>query len=43
MTTELVDEWEIGHAYVYNIKIDNPDVLKPIMFDVSVDDYQLEQ
>lgn len=43
VTTELVDEWEIGHAYVYNIKIDNPDVLKPIMFDVSVDDYQLEQ
>lgn len=43
VTTTSVTEWKIGHAYVYNIKIDNPDVLKPIIFDVNVEEMQLEQ
>lgn len=43
VTTDAVTEWKIGHAYIYNIKIDNPDVLKPIMFDVNVEEMQLEQ
>ncbi len=42
VTTDAVNKWEIGHAYVYNIKIDNPDVLQSIMFDVSVDEFQIE-
>lgn len=43
VTTDAINEWKIGHAYIYNIRIDNPDVLKPIMFDVSVDEFQIEQ
>lgn len=43
VTTDAVNEWKIGHAYIYNISIDNPDVLKPIMFNVSVDEFKLEQ
>lgn len=34
-----VTEWLPGHAYNYNISINNPDVLDKIEFDVSVDDY----
>lgn len=43
VTTDAVDKWEMGHEYIYNITIDNPDVLKPIIFDVTVDDFLLEQ
>ncbi len=42
VTTASLKEWKIGHAYVYNIKIDNPDVLHPIDFDVTVDQFSLE-
>ncbi len=42
VTTSTIKEWKIGHAYVYNIKIDNPTVLHPIDFDVTVDEYTLE-
>ncbi len=38
-----VGEWQMGHAYVYNISIDNPDVLDQIDFDVPVDDYVIDQ
>ena len=41
-STDAITEWKIGHSYIYNIKIDNPDVLKPIMFSVSVDEYQTD-
>lgn len=43
LTTETLDEWKPGHAYIYNIKIDNPAELQPINFNVSVDEYILEQ
>lgn len=42
MTSSAVSDWKIGHAYIYNIKIDNPTVLQPIDFNVTVDDYTLE-
>lgn len=42
VTTAAVKEWEIGHAYVYNVKIDNPEALHPIEFDVTVEDFTLE-
>lgn len=42
LTTSTIKEWKIGHAYVYNIKIDNPAVLHPIDFDVTVDEFTLE-
>lgn len=42
LTTSTIDEWKIGHAYIYNIKIDNPVVLQPIDFNVTVDDYEIE-
>lgn len=42
LDTATVTQWESGHAYVYNISIDNPDVLDKIEFDVSVDDYAME-
>ncbi len=42
LNTETMDEWESGHAYVYNISVDNPDVLDKIEFDVTVDDYSME-
>lgn len=42
MTSSSVSSWKIGHAYIYNIKIDNPTVLQPIDFNVTVDDFTLE-
>ncbi|WP_295729805.1 fimbrillin family protein [uncultured Muribaculum sp.] len=41
LTTSTIDQWKIGHAYIYNIKIDNPTVLQPIDFNVTVDDYEI--
>lgn len=41
-TTDTVKEWKPGHAYIYNIAINNPDVLDKIEFDVTVDDYLLD-
>ena len=32
-----------GHAYIYNISINNPSVLDKIEFDVTVDDYSIDQ
>lgn len=42
VTTATIKEWETGHAYIYNIQIDNPDELKPINFGVTVDEYIIE-
>lgn len=39
LANDHVKEWKPGNAYVYNIVIDNPDVLDKIDFDVTVDDY----
>lgn len=39
VTTSAVKAWKPGHNYVYNIKIDNPSVLNPIDFNVTVDDF----
>ena len=38
-----VKEYKAGHAYVYNISINNPSVLDQIEFDVTVGDYTIEQ
>lgn len=38
-----VKEYQPGHAYIYNISINNPDVLDKIEFDVTVDDYSIDQ
>lgn len=43
VTTAKVKEWKPGHAYVYNIEIDNPAELQPIDFNVTVDEYTMEQ
>ncbi len=40
VTTETLRDWKPGYAYVYNIVIDNPSVLHPISFSVTVDEYQ---
>lgn len=42
-TSETVKTWEAGHAYIYNIDINNPDVLDKIEFDVTVDDFSIDQ
>lgn len=42
VTNETLKEWLPGYAYVYNIRIDNPDVLHPIEFGVTVDDYNMD-
>lgn len=39
VTAENVKSWEAGHSYIYNIIIDNPSVLHPINFNVTVDEY----
>lgn len=41
-TSDKVKSWEQGHEYIYNIAINNPDVLDKIEFDVAVDDYVIE-
>ena len=38
-----VKEYQPGHAYIYNISINNPNVLDKIEFDVTVDDYSIDQ
>lgn len=43
VTTATLKEWKPGHAYVYNIEIDNPAELQPIDFNVTVDEYTMEQ
>lgn len=43
VTTSALKDWKPGHAYIYNIRIDNPAELQTINFDVTVDDYELEQ
>lgn len=43
LTSDAVKEWKIGHAYIYNISINNPDVLDKIEFDVTVDDYIIDE
>lgn len=42
-TSDVVKEWLPGHEYVYNITINNPDVLDKIEFDVTVDDYVIDR
>lgn len=42
-TSDKVDEWLPGHAYNYNITINNPEVLDKIEFDVQVDDYTIDK
>lgn len=39
LRTSTLTEWQQGYAYVYNIVIDNPSVLHPISFGVTVDEY----
>ena len=39
LRTANVDEWKIGYSYVYNIAINNPDVLDAIGFAPTVDEY----
>lgn len=43
VTTSTIDKWEIGHGYVYNIVIDNPEVLHPLEFSVTVDQFDMSQ
>ena len=43
LTSGTVREFLPGHAYVYNIQINNPSVLDKIEFDVTVDDYSIDQ
>ncbi|MCM1449159.1 MAG: fimbrillin family protein [Clostridiales bacterium] len=42
-TSDNVKAWEPGHAYIYNIAINNPDVLDKIEFDVTVDDFNIDE
>ena len=42
-TSDQVNAYLPGHAYIYNIRINNPDVLDMIEFDVTVDDYSIDQ
>lgn len=42
LTTSALTEWKIGCSYIYNIKIDNPNVLKPIDFNVTVDEFTID-
>ena len=42
-TSDAVKAYLPGHAYIYNIQINNPDVLDKIEFDVTVDDYTIDQ
>ncbi len=41
--TDEITAWKPGHAYIYNIGINNPDVLDKIEFDVTVDDYSIDE
>lgn len=42
-TSDNIKSWLPGHAYIYNIEINNPDVLDKIKFDVSVDDFSIDE
>lgn len=42
-TTDQVKAYLPGHAYIYNIQINNPDVLDKIEFDITVDEYSVDQ
>lgn len=42
-TSDVVKAFLPGHAYIYNIEINNPDVLDKIEFDVTVDEYSVDQ
>lgn len=42
-TTDEVKAYLPGHAYIYNIQINNPDVLDKIKFDITVDEYSVDQ
>lgn len=42
LTSDQVKAYLPGHAYIYNIQINNPDVLDMIEFDVTVDDYIID-
>ena len=42
-SSDLVKAYLPGHAYIYNIQINNPDVLDMIEFDVTMDDYTIDQ
>ncbi len=42
-TSGTVKQYKPGHAYVYNIEINNPNVLDKIEFDVTVDDYSIDE
>jgi len=43
VTTDEIKEWKPGYAYIYNIAINNPNVLDKIEFDVTVDDYYIDE
>lgn len=43
VTTATVNSWKPGYEYIYNIVIDNPDVLHPIDFNVTVDEYKMAE
>lgn len=42
-TSDVVKAYLPGHAYIYNIEINNPDVLDKIEFDVTVDEYSVDE
>lgn len=42
-TSDVVKSFLPGHAYIYNIEINNPDVLDKIEFDVTVDEFSVDQ
>lgn len=42
-TSDLVKAYLPGHAYVYNIEINNPEVLDKIEFDVTVDEFSVDE
>lgn len=42
-TSDKVKEYKLGHAYIYNIQINNPDVLDKIEFGVTVDEYSIDE
>lgn len=42
-TSDVVKALLPGHAYIYNIEINNPDVLDKIEFDVTVDEFSIDQ
>jgi len=43
VTTDEIKEWKPGYAYIYSIAINNPNVLDKIEFDVTVDDYLIDE